>query len=121
MELQCINVEKPVFTYLPNPRIPVLKLKNSCIRRLVFSDEEATAEKLPVSVILGAADIQRIKSTEPAVLGSNPGTDPGSEFSTLGWLIAGRSIFANAGEEEGFFFNSSQDKFVQTCSQEVFG
>ena len=76
MELQCINAEKPVLTYLPNPRIPELKMKKSCIRRLVFSDEAATAENLPVNVILGAADIQRIKSTEPAVLGSNPDTDP---------------------------------------------
>ncbi|KAK2557898.1 hypothetical protein P5673_019881 [Acropora cervicornis] len=52
MELQCINTEKPVLTYLPNPRIPELKLKNSRIRRLVFSDEAATAEKLPIHGIL---------------------------------------------------------------------
>ena len=63
------------FDYLPNPRIPGLKMKYSCIRRVVFSDEAATAEKLPENVILGAADIQRIKSTEPAVLGSNPNTE----------------------------------------------
>ena len=121
MELQCINAEKRVLTYLPNPRIPELKLKNSRIRRLVFSEEAATAEKLPVHVILGAADIQRIKSTEPAVLGSNPDTDPGAEFTMLGWVIAGRSILPNTGEEKGFFLNSSQDEFVQMCSQEVFG
>ena len=121
MELQCINTEKPVLTNLPNPRIPELKLKNSRIRRLVFSEEAATAEKLPVHVILGAADIQRIKSTEPAVLGSNPDTDPGAEFTMLGWVIAGRSILPNTGEEKGFFLNSGQDEFVQMCSQEVFG
>ncbi|PFX21804.1 RNA-directed DNA polymerase from mobile element jockey [Stylophora pistillata] len=68
MELPCINAEKPVLTYLPNPKIPDWKLKNSHIKRLVFSKEAATEEKLPVHVILGAADIQRIKSTEPAVL-----------------------------------------------------
>ena len=108
-------------TNLPNPRIPELKLKNSRIRRLVFSEEAATAEKLPVHVILGAPDIQRIKSTEPAVLGSNPDTDPGAEFTMLGWVIAGRSILPNTGEEKGFFLNSGQDEFVQMCSQEVFG
>ena len=29
MEFQCINAEKPVLTYLPNLRIPELKLNNS--------------------------------------------------------------------------------------------
>lgn len=121
MELQCINAEKLVLTYLPNPRIPELKLKNCRIRRLVFSKEAATAEKLPVNVILGAADIQRIKSTEPAVLGSNPHTDPGAEFTMLGWVIAGKSILPITEEEKGFFLNSIQDEFVQLCSQEALG
>ncbi|XP_068670941.1 uncharacterized protein [Montipora foliosa] len=60
MELQCINAEKPVLTYLPNPRVPELKLKNSRIRRLVFSEEAATAEKLPVHVTnyLGTLNIK---------------------------------------------------------------
>ena len=31
MELHGINAEKPVLTYLPNPRFPELKLKNSRI------------------------------------------------------------------------------------------
>jgi len=98
-----------------------VKLKNSRIRRLVFSEEEATAEKLPIHVILGAACIQGIKITEPTVLGSNPDTDPGAEFTLLGCVIAGRSILPNTGEEKGFFLNSSQHGFVQMCSQEVFG
>ena len=121
MELQCINAEKPILSYLSNPRIPELKLKNSRIRRLVFSEEAAKAEKLPIHVILGAAYIQGIKITEPTVLGSNPDTDPGAEFTLLGCVIAGRSIFTNTGEKKGFFLNSSQHGFVQMCSQEVFG
>ncbi|PFX16088.1 hypothetical protein AWC38_SpisGene19665 [Stylophora pistillata] len=121
MELPCIKAEKPVLIYLPNPRISELKLKNSRIRRLVFNEEAATAEKLPVHVILGAADIQRMKSTEPAVLGSNPDTDPGAKFPMLRWVIAGRSILPNTGVEKGIFLNSSQDEFVQMCSQEVLG
>ena len=75
---------EPIFTYLPNPRISELKQKNHRIRQLVFSEETVTAEKLPVHIILGAADIQRIKSTEPAVLGSNPDSDPGTEFTMMG-------------------------------------
>ena len=46
MELQCINAEKPVLTYLPSPRITELKLKNSRTRRLVFSEEAATADNI---------------------------------------------------------------------------
>ena len=55
IELQCVSAEKPVLTYLPNPKISELKEQNHRIRRLVFSKEQATAEKLPVHVILGAA------------------------------------------------------------------
>ena len=72
-------------------------------------------------IILGAADIQRTKSTEPAVLGSNPDSDPGAEFTMLGWVIAGKSILSNAEAEKGFFLNSSHDEFMQMCSQEVLG
>ena len=65
------------------------KLKNHHIRRLVFREEAPTAEKLPENLIhLGAADIQRIKSTEP---GSNPDTDPGAKFTMLGCVTAERS------------------------------
>ena len=40
-----------------------------------------------VHIILGAADIQRIKSTEAAVLGLNPDSEPRAEFTMLGWFI----------------------------------
>ena len=93
-ELECINAEKPVLTYLPNPRISELKKANHRIRRLNFSEEAVTEDNLPVHVILGAADIQRIKTTEPAVLGKNPDTDPGAEFTKLGWTITGKSMLS---------------------------
>ena len=85
IELQCVSAEKPVLTYLPNPKISELKEQNHRIRRLVFSEEQATAQKLPVHIILGAADIQRIKSTEPPVLGLNPDTDPGLSCCSPCW------------------------------------
>lgn len=99
---QCINAEKPALTYLPNPRIPKVKLKNHHVRRLVFSEEVPTAKKLPENVILGAADIQRIKSPEP---GRNPDTGPGAEFAMLGWVTPGRSISPNAEAEKGFYLD----------------
>ncbi|KAK3727096.1 hypothetical protein QZH41_006021 [Actinostola sp. cb2023] len=49
IELECINAEKPVLTHLPNPRIPELKQKYSKLRRLAFSDEDATQDKLLTS------------------------------------------------------------------------
>ena len=109
-ELECINAEKPVLTYLPNPRISELKKANHRIRRLNFSDEAVTEDNL-----------QRIKTTEPAVLGKNPDTDPGAEFTKLGWTITGKSMLSGTETEKSFFLKSSQDKFNQMCSQEVFG
>lgn len=92
-----------------------MKLKNHHIRRLVFSQEAPTAEKLPENVIqLGAADIH---ATEPR---SNPDTDPGTEFTMLGCVTAGRSILANTEAEKGYFLNLVKE-LVQMCSQEVLG
>ena len=114
LEVHCINAEKPVLTHLPNPRIAELKKANHRIKRLNFSEKVVTEPNLPVHVILGAADIQRIKTTEPAVLGKNRDTDPGAEFT-------GKSMLSGTETEKGFFLKSSQDEFKQMCSQEVLG
>ena len=53
-------------------------------------------------IILGAADVQQIKSTEPPVLGPNPDTDPGAEFTMLGWVLAGKANITNHREREEF-------------------
>lgn len=45
-----------ILTHLPNPRTSELKKSNHQIRRLHFSEEAATKDKLPVHVILGAAN-----------------------------------------------------------------
>ena len=121
IELHCINAEKPVLTHLPNPRIAELKKANHPIKRLNFSEEVVTHPNLPVHVILGAADIQRIKTTEPAILGKNPNTDPGAEFTMLGWTITGKSMLSGTETEKSFFLKSGQDEFKQMCSQEVLG
>jgi len=44
---------------------------------------------LPVHIILGAADIHRVQSIEPPIVGLNPDTGPGEEFTMLGSVIAG--------------------------------
>ena len=114
IELQCINAERPVLTHLPNPRIPELKTRYTRLKRLAFSDETASQGKLPVHIILGAADLQRIKTTDPD-------TDPGAEFTMLGWIIAGKAMSSSTETEKSFFLYTSQEEFEQVCFQEVLG
>ncbi len=49
---------------------------------------------LPVHLILGTSDFQRIGKTEPLVLGPNPYCDPGAEFTMLGWMLGGKQLVA---------------------------
>ena len=121
IDLKCINGEKDILTYLPNPRINDLKKKYNRLRRLTFSDEENQQEKLPVHIILGAADYQRIKTTEPQVLGPDPNKDPGAEFTMLGWTLSGRAAHPSLQAEKTFFLKSTRDEFEQMCSLEVLG
>ena len=103
LELRCINAEKLVLTHLPNPRISGLREANNRIRRLHFSEEIVMEDNLPVHVILAAANIQRIKTTEPAVLGVDPDVDPGAEYTMLGWVFTGKLMALSTETEKGFF------------------
>ena len=87
--VECVNAEKDVLTYLPNPNIHVLKKQYGRLRRLTFSEEETRNDSMPVHIILIAADYQRVRTTEPLMLGAKPDKDPGAEFTTLGWTIYG--------------------------------
>ena len=60
-------------------------------------------DNLPVHVILAAANIQRIKTTEPAVLGVDPDVDPCAEYTMLGWVFTGKLMPLSTGTEKGFF------------------
>ena len=106
-------------TYLANPSISELKEKYWKLRRLHFSDETTTESTLPVHIILGAADYQRIKTAEPAVLGPDANKDPGAEFTMLGWTLSGMVTQENTQTEKAFFAKSAKDEFEQMCSMEV--
>lgn len=121
LDVDCINAEKGVLTYLPNPKVKVLKEQSRRLKQLQFCEEETTDKYLPVHVILGAADYQRIRSTEQPILGENPDKDPGAEFTMLGWVLYGKSVSNNSPEEKGFFLNSSQSEFERLCSVDVLG
>ena len=120
-EVECINAEKDVLTYLPNPNVTALKKQYGRLRRLNFSEEETRDESMPVHIILGAADYQRIRTTEPLILGADPDKDPGAEFTMLGWTIYGRQLMTESGAEKQFFLKSGQEEFEKLCSLDVLG
>ena len=101
-DVRCINAEKPILTYLPNPKIKQLKKRYPRLRRLQISDDGSNERQLPVHIILGAGDYQRIRSTEQPIVGKNPDTDPGVEFTMLGWMILGKQIIESSNVEKGF-------------------
>ena len=121
LNLKCINGEKDMLTHLPNPRIKGLKKKYNRFRCLKFGDEDTEEDKLPIHIILGAADYQRIKTTEPPVLGPNPDVDPGAEFTMLGWTLTGKTVEVDTEAEKLFMTLSPKTEFEQMCSIEVLG
>lgn len=121
LDVQCINAEKDILTFLPNPRIKELKRRYPRLRKLPLSDEETLTDNIPVHIILAAADYQRIRSTEQPILGKNPDADPGAEFTMLGWILYGRLMSDSHSVEKEFFLNSSQSEFERLCSLDVLG
>ena len=119
MEVEFTNAEKEILTYLFNPKIGDLKRRYPRLRRLKFSEERTKEDRIPIHIILGAADYQRIKTTEPCILGRNPDRDPGAELTMLGWIIAGKTTGSGLGTEKHLFLNSSQDEFERICSLET--
>jgi len=121
LELNCINGEKDILTYLPNPNLKALKKKCSHLSHLHFGDKDTGEGKLPVHIILGAADYHRIKTTEPPVLGTNPDVDPGAEFTMLGWTVTGKTMEADSEVERIFMMLSPKEEFEKMCLIEVLG
>eukprot|EP00794_Sanderia_malayensis_P012512 gene12512-13796_t len=70
---------------------------------------------------IGAADYQRIRTTEQPVLGDNPDCDPGAEFTMLGWMLYGRLGSDSSAAEKSFFLNSSKTEFERLCSLDILG
>ena len=121
IKIECVNAEKEILTFLPNPMIKEVKAKFAKLRRLKFSDDEGSDKLQPVHIILGAADYQRIKTTEPVVLGKCPDRDPVAELTMLGWTLAGKRLQLNSGIEKTFLLNTGREEFEQMCSLEVLG
>eukprot|EP00794_Sanderia_malayensis_P001022 gene1022-343_t len=84
-------------------------------------DENTEEEKLPVYTILGAADDQRIKTTELPVLGTNPDVDPGAESTVFGRTVTRKTMETDAEVEIIFMMLSPKEEFEKMCSIEVLG
>ena len=52
LDLNCINGERDILTYLPNPRIKLLKRHQRQLKQIMFADEETTMKQLPIHIIL---------------------------------------------------------------------
>lgn len=78
-----------MLTYLPNPNVTALKNQYGRLRRLNFSEEGTRDESMPVHIILGAADYQRIRTTELLISGADPDKDP----------VAEKQFFLKSGQE----------------------
>ena len=79
------------------------------------SAEGTKGEMMPVHIILGAAEYQRIQTTEPRVLVSNPDEYSGAEFTKFGWTMYGQC----AGTEFPVEKNSScslEPMSLQNCA-----
>ena len=103
MVVPCINAEKEVLTYLPNPNIPELRKKNTQLKRILFADENTFKDYLLVHVILGVTDYQKIKTKEPIIVRKHPESHLFTEFIKLGCTLAGKQGASGTFAELQFF------------------
>ena len=121
LDLNCINGERDLLRYLPNSRIKLLKRHQRQLKQITFGDEETTMNQLPIHIILGVADYQCIRTTEPPILGNDPGNDPGAEYTMLGWILSGKIIATDGEGEKLFFVKTGHKEFEQLCSLDDLG
>jgi hypothetical protein len=95
MKVEAINAEKDVLTTIRNPRISQVKINQPRLRRLHFTEENSNDNVLPVHIMLGVGDYNRIRTNEPSVLGLNPASDPVAEYTELGWTLLGGAQVVN--------------------------
>ena len=108
LEIQVNNTEKDIITHLPNYNIGKLKFKYKELTNLKFSDENSTENNLPVHIILGTKDYNRIKTTKAPII-CHDGEMIVAECTKLGWILSGG---VNIGDdyfaERGFLLTNEQ-------------
>ena len=121
IDAECINAEKDLLTHPPNPKIKALKKQCGRFRSLTFTEEATRSDTMSVHIILEAADYQRIRTTEPLILGVDPDKDPGAEFTIHGWTLYGSRPVTEGVTEKQFLLTTGQEKFEKLCSLDVLG
>ena len=121
IKIECINAQKGILTCLPNPRIVELKKRNPSLRELNLLEEETTGESMPVHLILGVSDYQRIRTSENIlILGADSDTYPGAEFTMLGWgMFGGKQNRVQP--TKNFLLHTGQDELEKLCNRDVLG
>ena len=120
LEIECINAEKEILTFLPNPNIQSIKDRIPRLRRIDFSDAETSSKNVPIHVILGVGDYQRIRASEPPIFGNNLGTDPDAEYTKLGWTLFGGKNCSETTDKQ-FLIRTGHEEFERMCSLDVLG
>ena len=70
LTIECINIERDVITQLPNPQITELKKRHPQLRKIKFSEELSKGKFLPVQILLGVSDYNRIRIQTAPVIGN---------------------------------------------------
>ena len=121
LDVECINAERGILTLLLNPNVKDLKKKFGQLRKQPLCDDESSGEQLPVHIILGVADYQRIRSPRKPVLGVNPDQDPGAEYTMLRWVLCGRIPSNDMQVDKEFFLSPIQSELEKLSSTDVLG
>ena len=90
VEAACFNSERYI-TNIANPRIGQLKNIHPEFKELYFSEEQSKGSQLQVSMLFGANDFKRIKTTTAPIFSSSP-DGPVAELTILGWVIMGGGV-----------------------------
>ena len=120
LKVDCINAEKNVLTHVQNPKITRIKNQNPRIRGLHFVEEGETHNLLPIHIMLGVVDYQRIQINDSPVIGLNTNEDPVAEFMKLGWTLCG-GVTRKTQFEKHYFVNDERSEFQKLCSLDVLG
>ena len=122
MTMECINIERDIITQLPNPEIAELKKKQPQLRRIRFSEEDSKDSKaklLPVQILLGVSDYNRIRIQSAPVIGRYPDY-PVAEQTKMGWILSGGKTIGSA-REFCHLTMTGQEQFEKLCRIDVLG
>ena len=118
LTIECIKLDKAIITHLPNPSINEIKRRMPKLRRLKFTEESSKESLLPVHMLLGVQDYQKIWTNKAPVLSAK--TNPMAEYTKLGWILMGGSTGPPT-KDICYLTLTGQEQFEQLCNTDVLG